>query len=104
MDRRGRARTHLRTRASVCLLIALAGAPGTASAQGPTSGTAAARTRGTPSGTAALARELLAGLVAVNTTLSEGATTPAAELLAARFRTAGFPAADVMVIGPNAKQ
>lgn len=51
----------------------------------------------------ALARELLAMLVAINTTASSGATTPAAESLAARFRGAGFAAADVRVIGPTAR-
>ena len=51
-----------------------------------------------------LARELLGKLVAINTTLSEGATTPAAESLAVQFRATGFPATDVLVIGPNAKQ
>lgn len=45
------------------------------------------------------ARSILAELVAINTTASSGSTTPAATKLAARFRAAGFPAADVMVIG-----
>jgi acetylornithine deacetylase/succinyl-diaminopimelate desuccinylase-like protein len=88
----------MRRRARACLRVALVAAPYVASAQ------AAAPLRLPPSGTEALARELLAGIVGINTTLSEGATTPAAELLAARFRAAGFPAADVMTIGPNAKQ
>lgn len=50
-----------------------------------------------------LARTVLTELVAINTTVSEGATTPAAEKLAVRFRAAGFPATDVLVIGPTPK-
>lgn len=49
-----------------------------------------------------LGRGILSELVAFNTT-DRGATTPAANALATRFRAAGFPAADVMVIGPNAR-
>lgn len=47
-----------------------------------------------------LAREVLGQLVAINTTHEDGNTTWAAESLAARFRAAGFPAADVLVLGP----
>ena len=46
-----------------------------------------------------LARTILAELIAINTTSSTGSTTPAAQKLATRFRAAGFPAADVMVMG-----
>lgn len=53
-------------------------------------------------GAEALTREILAELVAFRTT-EKGATTPAANALAARYRAAGFPTADVMVIGPNAR-
>lgn len=45
-------------------------------------------------------REILRQLIAINTTHEDGNTTWAAESLAARFRAAGFPAADVQVIGP----
>ena len=48
-----------------------------------------------------LGRDLLRDLVETNTTYSAGSTTKAAELLAARFRAAGFPAADVQVVGPD---
>jgi acetylornithine deacetylase/succinyl-diaminopimelate desuccinylase-like protein len=48
-----------------------------------------------------LGRDLLRELVETNTTYSSGSTTKAAELLAARFRAAGFPAADVQVVGPD---
>src|SRR5450759_3469335 len=48
-----------------------------------------------------LGRDLLRELVETNTTYSAGSTTKAAELLAARFRAAGFPAADVQIVGPD---
>lgn len=54
-----------------------------------------------PSSYQTLGRDLLRELVETNTTYSAGSTTKAAELLAARFRAAGFPAADVQVVGPD---
>jgi acetylornithine deacetylase/succinyl-diaminopimelate desuccinylase-like protein len=48
-----------------------------------------------------LGRDLLRELVETNTTYSAGSTTKAANLLAARFRAAGFPAGDVIVVGPD---
>jgi acetylornithine deacetylase/succinyl-diaminopimelate desuccinylase-like protein len=48
-----------------------------------------------------LGRSVLRELVETNTTYSAGSTTKAAELLAARFRAAGFPASDVQLIGPD---
>lgn len=48
-----------------------------------------------------LGRDLLRDLVQTNTEYSAGSTSKAAELLAARFRAAGFPAADVSVVGPE---
>jgi acetylornithine deacetylase/succinyl-diaminopimelate desuccinylase-like protein len=50
-----------------------------------------------------LGRAIFTELIATNTTHSTGNTTLAANKLAARFLAAGFPAADVQVIGPNAK-
>ena len=50
-----------------------------------------------------LARTILAELVAINTTVSAGSTTPAARKLAARFVAAGFPSADVLVMGRGPK-
>jgi acetylornithine deacetylase/succinyl-diaminopimelate desuccinylase-like protein len=47
----------------------------------------------------ALAREIFAELISINTTFERGATTPAAEAVARRLRAAGFPAEDVQVIG-----
>src|SRR6516164_5964375 len=53
----------------------------------------------------ALARELLAQLTAINTTDSErGNVTTAAEAMAQRLRTAGFPAEDVRVLGPSERK
>jgi acetylornithine deacetylase/succinyl-diaminopimelate desuccinylase-like protein len=47
-----------------------------------------------------LARDVLAELLAINTTHERGNTTPAAAAMARRLLTAGFPAADVLVVGP----
>src|SRR6266404_7497391 len=49
-----------------------------------------------------LGRDIYRELVETDTSHSAGDTTKAAELLAHRFRAAGFPAADVQVIGPDA--
>jgi acetylornithine deacetylase/succinyl-diaminopimelate desuccinylase-like protein len=54
-----------------------------------------------PSPDQALARDIFAELVGINTTFHHGNTTPAAKAVARRLLTAGFPAADVQVIGPN---
>lgn len=48
-----------------------------------------------------LGRDILRELVETNTTFSAGSTTLAAERMAARFRAAGFPAADVQIVGPD---
>lgn len=48
----------------------------------------------------ALAREIYKQLVEINTTDASGDTTAAAEAMAARLKAAGFPAADVRVLGP----
>ncbi|MBX6363813.1 MAG: M20/M25/M40 family metallo-hydrolase, partial [Gemmatimonadetes bacterium] len=48
-----------------------------------------------------LGHDILRELVETNTAYSAGSTTRAAELLAARFRAAGFPAADVQIVGPD---
>jgi acetylornithine deacetylase/succinyl-diaminopimelate desuccinylase-like protein len=48
-----------------------------------------------------LGREIYKELVETDTTHSTGDTTKAAELLARRFVAAGFPEADVQVIGPG---
>ena len=48
-----------------------------------------------------LGREIYQELVETDTSHSSGDTTRAAELLARRFRAAGFPEADVQVVGPG---
>ena len=48
-----------------------------------------------------LGRDLRRELVETNTEFSNGSTTKAAALLAARFRAAGFPAADISIVGPD---
>jgi acetylornithine deacetylase/succinyl-diaminopimelate desuccinylase-like protein len=48
-----------------------------------------------------LARDLFQQLIEINTTDSVGSTTQAAEAMAKRLLDAGFPAADVKVLGPN---
>ncbi|HVZ50072.1 MAG TPA: M20/M25/M40 family metallo-hydrolase [Gemmatimonadaceae bacterium] len=50
----------------------------------------------------AVGRQVLKELVETNTTASAGNTTRAAELVAARFRSAGVPDADIAVAGPDA--
>ena len=49
------------------------------------------------------ARDIFKQLVEINTTESVG-TTQAAEAMAARFRAAGFPDADLRVFEPNARK
>ncbi|MDB4880041.1 MAG: peptidase [Gemmatimonadetes bacterium] len=50
-----------------------------------------------------LAREVYEELVEINTVDSGGSTTKAAEAMAARFRAAGMPAADIAVLAPEGK-
>src|SRR3954469_11144398 len=57
-----------------------------------------------PPASGALAREIFKQLVEINTTASAGSTTTAAEAVAARLKAAGFPAADVQVLGPNPRK
>ncbi|HKF96795.1 MAG TPA: hypothetical protein VKB20_00950, partial [Steroidobacteraceae bacterium] len=53
----------------------------------------------------ALAREMLAQLIAINTTDSvRGNVTTAAEAMAQRLRSAGFPAEDIRVLGPSERK
>jgi acetylornithine deacetylase/succinyl-diaminopimelate desuccinylase-like protein len=49
------------------------------------------------------AREIYKQLVEINTVDSVGSVTRAAEAMAARFRAAGFPAADVQLLVPQGK-
>jgi acetylornithine deacetylase/succinyl-diaminopimelate desuccinylase-like protein len=50
-----------------------------------------------------LGHAILRELIETNTTGSSGNTSVAAEQLATRFRDAGFPEADVQVVGPSTK-
>ncbi len=50
-----------------------------------------------------LGHAILRELIETNTTASKGNTSVAAEQLAVRFKDAGFPDADVQVVGPVAK-
>ena len=55
-------------------------------------------------GTRQLARDVFKQLIEINTTDSVGSTTVAAEAMARRLRDAGFPAGDVVVLGPNSRK
>src|SRR4026207_786590 len=48
-----------------------------------------------------LGRDIYKELIETDTTHSNGDTTRAAELLARRFRAAGFPDSDIPIIGPE---
>jgi acetylornithine deacetylase/succinyl-diaminopimelate desuccinylase-like protein len=48
-----------------------------------------------------LGRDVLRELVETNTEYSNGSTAKATALLAARFRMAGVPAADIQIVGPD---
>ena len=48
-----------------------------------------------------LSRDIFRELIEINTTDSVGSTTRAAEAMAKRLKDAGFPAADIQVLGPN---
>ena len=51
-----------------------------------------------------LATDIFKQLIEINTTDSVGSTTVAAEAMAKRLRDAGFPAEDVVVMGPNPRK
>jgi acetylornithine deacetylase/succinyl-diaminopimelate desuccinylase-like protein len=51
-----------------------------------------------------IATEIFRQLIEINTTDSVGSTTLAAEAMAKRLREAGFPAEDVVVIGPDPRK
>jgi acetylornithine deacetylase/succinyl-diaminopimelate desuccinylase-like protein len=51
-----------------------------------------------------LATDIFKQLIEINTTDSVGSTTIAAEAMAKRLRDAGFPAEDVVVLGPNPRK
>src|SRR5438034_8944611 len=51
-----------------------------------------------------LAREIYKALIEINTTDINGDTTKAAQAMAARLKAAGFPEADIQVLGPHPKK
>src|SRR5262245_26613266 len=51
-----------------------------------------------------LAHELFKELIEINTTDSAGSVTAAAEAVAKHFRAAGFPDADISVLGPDERK
>lgn len=51
-----------------------------------------------------LSRDIFKQLIEINTTDSVGSTTVAAQAMAQRLRDAGFPANDVLVLGPNPRK
>ena len=51
-----------------------------------------------------LAHDIFKQLIEINTTDSVGSTTVAADAMARRLRDAGFPADDVVVVGPNERK
>src|SRR5439155_14867416 len=51
-----------------------------------------------------LAREIYKELIDINTTDSNGDTTKAAQMVAARLKAAGFPEADMQVLGPHPRK
>jgi acetylornithine deacetylase/succinyl-diaminopimelate desuccinylase-like protein len=53
---------------------------------------------------AALAKDIFKQLIEINTTDSVGNVTKAAEAVAGRLRKAGFPPADVQVLGPDPRK
>ena len=50
-----------------------------------------------------LARDIFQQLIDINTTHSSGSTTVAAQAMAKRLRDAGFPASDIVVMGPDSR-
>jgi acetylornithine deacetylase/succinyl-diaminopimelate desuccinylase-like protein len=76
-------------------VLGLFGAAGLAAGQ-PPAGPLSAHQR--------LARDIFKELVEIDTTDSNGDCTRAAEAMASRFRSAGFPASDVHVVGPSSKK
>ncbi|HEX3878495.1 MAG TPA: peptidase M20, partial [Bryobacteraceae bacterium] len=51
-----------------------------------------------------LSRDIFRELIEINTTDSVGNNTRAAEAMTKRLKDAGFPAADVQVLGPNERK
>jgi acetylornithine deacetylase/succinyl-diaminopimelate desuccinylase-like protein len=58
----------------------------------------------TNAATRQLARDIFQQLIEINTTDSSGSVTEAAQAMAERLRSAGFPEKDVVVLGPSARK
>ena len=86
---------------SLAVLVVLMAAPSGATGSAPTLLPPAPVA---PAAEQKLARELLVELVHMDTSHETGDTARAARALARRFRSAGFPAGDVKVLGPSAKK
>ena len=84
-----------------CLVVAVLVLARVAGAQ--QSAVQASKSSVDPSAFQQLGHSVLRDLIETNTTGSSGNTTTAAEQLQVRFRDAGFPDADVQVVGPTAK-
>jgi acetylornithine deacetylase/succinyl-diaminopimelate desuccinylase-like protein len=52
----------------------------------------------------ALAHDIFKELIEINTTESAGSVTAASEAMAQRLRAAGFPAADIQILGPSERK
>jgi len=99
------------TFARLCAALALqllAGAAAVLAAQSaptatpaPTATTAPTATPAVAANANTLAHDIFKQLIEINTTDSVGNVTTAAEAMAKRFLAAGFPAADVVVVGRN---
>jgi acetylornithine deacetylase/succinyl-diaminopimelate desuccinylase-like protein len=59
---------------------------------------------GSDQATNALARDVFKQLIEINTTESVGNVTTAAEAMAARLRSAGFPDSDIQILGTNPRK
>ena len=78
---------------AILLLSAALAAPSLAARQSPL-----------PEQDRTLAHDIFRQLIEINTTDSAGSTTKAAEAMRARLLAAGFPAADLTVVGPNERK
>ncbi|MFY7921261.1 MAG: peptidase M20, partial [Gemmatimonas sp.] len=82
-------------------LLLVAASAGAASAQSRLRPAPGAPTSLTPQ--QAAARAIYKEMVEINTADSVGSVTKSAQALAARFKAAGFPAADIHLVGPADK-
>lgn len=67
-------------------------------------GAATAVAQTAPRAAQQLARDVFAELIEINTVNTHGSTTEAARAMAARLLAAGFPSADVQVLGPHPRK